>query len=126
MALQTEPLTKEQATGDAEGGLATEGSGLPPRRRSFAALRMTRVMSVHNVGQSDPWIWPITAVIVMGGSILFWTFVGLFWLATHPAQRSVVVLMPPMDTTQVQGTLTLPSPGGRGFEEEADIQEIAR
>jgi hypothetical protein len=43
----------------------------------------------------EAWVWPMTAAIVLGGSILFWSFAGLFWLATHPTERSVVIWMTP-------------------------------
>jgi hypothetical protein len=39
----------------------------------------------------DPWVWPAIAAIVMGGSILFWCFVGLFCLAMQPARPPIVV-----------------------------------
>lgn len=41
----------------------------------------------------DPWILPVTAAIVLGGSIVFWSLAALFWLATHPAEKSVVIWM---------------------------------
>lgn len=40
---------------------------------------------------TDAWIWPLTAAIVIGGSILFWCFVGLFWLAVRPMPQPVVI-----------------------------------
>jgi hypothetical protein len=43
----------------------------------------------------EAWVWPLTAAIVLGGSILFWSLAGLFWLAMHPAERSVVIWMAP-------------------------------
>lgn len=43
----------------------------------------------------EAWVWPLTAAIVLGGSILFWSLAGLFWLAMHPTERSVVIWMAP-------------------------------
>lgn len=39
----------------------------------------------------ETWVWPLTAAIVLGGTILFWSLAGLFWIATHPAEKSVVI-----------------------------------
>jgi len=41
----------------------------------------------------EAWAWPLTAAIVLGGTVLFWSLAGLFWLATHPTERSVVIWM---------------------------------
>ena len=46
----------------------------------------------------DPWVWPITAAIVVGGILLFSSGAGLFWLALHPAERATVIWMPPAAT----------------------------
>jgi len=43
----------------------------------------------------DPWVLPLTTAIVLGGSIVFWSLAALFWLAMHPAQKSVVIWMTP-------------------------------
>jgi hypothetical protein len=40
---------------------------------------------------TESWVWPLTAAIVIGGSILFWCFVGLFWLALRPVPQPVVI-----------------------------------
>src|SRR5438876_6373280 len=39
----------------------------------------------------EPWVWPATAAIVVGGSIISWTLIGTFWLA---AQRPIVIQLP--------------------------------
>jgi hypothetical protein len=60
---------------------------------------------------TEAWVWPVTAAIVIGGSILFWCFVGLFWLATHPPKQSVVISVAPIeaqaDQQQIQDYPTL-------------------
>jgi hypothetical protein len=51
---------------------------------------------------NEAWIWPVTAAIVIGGSILFWCFVGFFWLATHPPRQPVVIRLTPADEPAIQ------------------------
>ena len=46
----------------------------------------------------DPWVWPITAAIVVGGILLFSSGASLFWLALHPAERATVIWIPPANT----------------------------
>jgi hypothetical protein len=41
----------------------------------------------------EPWIWPVTAAIVVGGILLLACGAGLFWLATHPAPQATVIWM---------------------------------
>jgi hypothetical protein len=47
--------------------------------------------------RADAWVWPLTAAIVMGGSILFWSLAGLFWLAARPSQPPIVIRMSPSE-----------------------------
>ena len=35
----------------------------------------------EKVRSAEPWVWPMTAAIVIGGSVLLWSLAGLFWLA---------------------------------------------
>jgi hypothetical protein len=37
----------------------------------------------------------MTAAIVVGGSLAFWSLAGMFWLATHPARQATVIWMQP-------------------------------
>jgi hypothetical protein len=55
----------------------------------------------------EAWVWPLTAAIVLGGSILFWSLAALFWMAVHPAEKSVVIWMAPseMQTEQLENAL---------------------
>lgn len=46
----------------------------------------------------EAWIWPVTAAIVVSGSLVFWSLAGMFWLATHPVRQSTVIWMPPAAT----------------------------
>jgi hypothetical protein len=62
------------------------------------------------VAAIEAWVWPVTAAIFVGGSILFWCLVGLFWLATHPAQGSVVIWMAPSELRSEQREGDLASP----------------
>jgi hypothetical protein len=50
----------------------------------------------------EAWVWPLTAAIVLGGSILFWSLAGLFWLAAHPTEKSVVIWMAPTEMPSEQ------------------------
>ena len=59
------------------------------------AFHAESIVDATVMRRTDAWVWPMTAAIVMGGSILFWSFVGLFWLATHPTQQSVVIWTTP-------------------------------
>jgi hypothetical protein len=43
----------------------------------------------------DAWIWPMTAAILVGGTLVFSSFAGLFWLAAHPIRQSTVIWMQP-------------------------------
>ena len=43
----------------------------------------------------EAWVWPMTAAILVGGALVFSSFVGLFWLAAHPVQQSTVIWMQP-------------------------------
>ena len=50
----------------------------------------------NSVGAGNSWALPIAATILVAGSLLFWTCIGLFWLATRqPAQQPIVIWMPP-------------------------------
>ena len=53
----------------------------------------------EKVRSAEPWVWPMTAAIVIGGSVLFWSLAGLFWLAMHPAQQPVVIWMMPTEAS---------------------------
>jgi hypothetical protein len=58
----------------------------------------------------EPWIWPLTAAIVVGGILLFASGAGLFWLATHPARQATVIWMPAAQSTIADQTgATAPS-----------------
>jgi hypothetical protein len=66
----------------------------------------------------ETWVWPLTAAIVVGGSILFWSLVGLFWIATHPAEKAVVIWMAPAEAASVaeqsvESTLSVAAAGVR-------------
>ncbi len=41
------------------------------------------------------WALPIAAAILVAGSLMFWTCLGLVWLASRPAtQQPIVIWMP--------------------------------
>jgi hypothetical protein len=66
----------------------------------------------------ETWVWPLTAAIVVGGSILFWSLAGLFWIATHPAEKAVVIWMAPAEAAAaadqpVESTLSIAAEGLR-------------
>lgn len=80
-------------------------------------------MKSHFARPIEAWAWPLTAAIVLGGSILFWSLAGLFWLATHPSERSVVIWMTPaeVNTEQRDSALTLKATiGGDRYDAQAN------
>ena len=49
-----------------------------------------------SVVAGNTWALPLAAIILVAGSLLFWTCIGLLWLATRqPAQQPIVIWMPP-------------------------------
>ena len=43
------------------------------------------------------WALPATAAVLVAGSLVFWTCLGLFWLAARPnTPQPIVVWMPPV------------------------------
>jgi hypothetical protein len=70
-----------------------------------SAFSQTRFISGVGINQAlgltlrpaNAWVWPLTAAIVMGGSILFWSLVGLFWLAARPPEPPIVIRMAPSE-----------------------------
>ena len=68
----------------------------------------------------DPWVWPITAAIVVGGILLFSSGASLFWLALHPAERATVIWMPPANTQ-----LNLPRSARCSIAESSEIPSNA-
>jgi hypothetical protein len=48
----------------------------------------------------ETWVWPMTAAIVVGGSLVFWSLAGMFWLAMHPARQATVIWMQPAATQE--------------------------
>ena len=56
-----------------------------PQRKSLTAAATLNSLAV-----------PLAATILVGGSLLFWTCVGVLWLAARPAtQQPIVIWMPP-------------------------------
>ena len=51
----------------------------------------------------ETWVWPMTAAIVVSGSLVFWSLVGMFWLAVHPTRQATVIWMQPA-AAQATGT----------------------
>ena len=59
------------------------------------ALPVEATSFSDRVSSLEAWIWPMTAAIVVGGALVFSSFVGLLWLAAHPVQQSTVIWMQP-------------------------------
>jgi hypothetical protein len=62
----------------------------------MATQPLTKTFGI-SLRRADAWVWPLTAAIVMGGSILFWSLAGLFWLAARPSQPPIVIRMAPAE-----------------------------
>jgi hypothetical protein len=59
------------------------------------ALQLDSTYESEHPRPLEPWVWPMTAAIVVSGSLVFWSLVGMFWLATHPARQATVIWMQP-------------------------------
>jgi hypothetical protein len=49
----------------------------------------------HWLRSLEPWVWPMTAAILVSGGLVLCSLSSLLWLATHPAPTTVVWMMPP-------------------------------
>ena len=59
------------------------------------ALPLESTSFSDRLGSLEAWVWPMTAAIVVGGALVFSSFVGLLWLAANPVQQSTVIWMQP-------------------------------
>ena len=59
------------------------------------ALQLESSRTTEQLRSLETWVWPMTAAIVVGGSLVFWSLAGMFWLATHPARQATVIWMQP-------------------------------
>ena len=59
------------------------------------ALPVESTSFSDRLGSLEAWVWPMTAAIVVGGTLVFSSFVGLLWLAAHPVQQSTVIWLQP-------------------------------
>jgi hypothetical protein len=58
--------------------------------------------TIRNAPALGSWALPAAAAILVAGSLLFWTCVGLVWLASRPAsQAPIVIWMPPATSSSV-------------------------
>ena len=56
------------------------------------------------------WTLPIAATILVAGSLVFWTCLGLFWLAIRQSpSRPIVIWMPPAADGNAAQTFSFPS-----------------
>jgi hypothetical protein len=52
--------------------------------------------NLNPISASNSWALPIAATILVAGSLLFWSCLGLLWLATRQSpQQPIVIWMPP-------------------------------
>lgn len=79
------------------------------------ALPLEFMVAARRAAKSDAWILPMTAAVVVGGAVLFWSVAGLFWLAARPAQPQIVI--------RVVSSETQPSVS---YHVEGDTSRIAR
>jgi hypothetical protein len=46
-------------------------------------------------GPMSSWALPMAATILVAGSLVFWTWLGMFWLASRPAPSAPIVIYMP-------------------------------
>jgi hypothetical protein len=59
------------------------------------ALQLESSRTTEQLRSLETWVSPLTAAIVVGGSLVFWSLAGMFWLATHPVRQATVIWMQP-------------------------------
>jgi ABC-type phosphate transport system auxiliary subunit len=57
----------------------------------------------------EPWVWPVTAGIVVTGTLMLCTLLGMFWLVARPARQAPVVIWMPAPA-DVTSSVQPPSP----------------
>jgi hypothetical protein len=58
----------------------------------------------NSIVAGNTWAIPIAATILVAGSLLFWSCIGLLWLAARqPPQAPIVIWMPPAANSSTAG-----------------------
>jgi hypothetical protein len=75
-----------------------------------------------SAGTTHPWALPLAAIILVAGSLAFWTCVGALWLAARPAPQAPIVIYMPAEaaaSAERSDVTSVPSPSAT--EEHHDV-----